>query len=77
MKYRSDPTLPSVSQYSRRDEVTVFQAAKDGSAWIVFRGFLKIGGKIILCCIFFRPFNSLIQIRSPLNPNVQEMIAFT
>lgn len=49
MRYRSDPTLPSMPyKTSRRDEVTVFQVANDGSTWIIFKGFLKMGGKILL-----------------------------
>ncbi len=53
MRYRSDPTLPSLSHNSRRDEVTIFQVSNDGSTWIVFKGFLKVDGKIIVHFIFF------------------------
>jgi hypothetical protein len=52
MRYRSDPTLPSRSPNSRRDEVTIFQVANDGAAWIIFKGFLKPDGKIIVYFIF-------------------------
>jgi hypothetical protein len=45
MRYRSDPTLPSMSQNSRRDEVTIFQVANNGFTWIVFKGFVKMDGK--------------------------------
>ncbi|CAF3840209.1 unnamed protein product [Rotaria sp. Silwood1] len=42
MRYRSNPTLPSIAHNSRRDEVTIFQVANNGSNWIVFKGFLKM-----------------------------------
>ncbi|CAF5218225.1 unnamed protein product, partial [Rotaria magnacalcarata] len=42
MRYRSDPTLPSTAHNSRRDEVTIFQVADNGSTWIVFKGFVKM-----------------------------------
>ena len=50
MRYQSDPTL---SQNTRRDEVTIFQVANDGSTWILFKGFLKANGKIVGYFIFF------------------------
>ncbi|CAF2096993.1 unnamed protein product [Rotaria magnacalcarata] len=42
MRYRSDPTLTSIAHNSRRDEVTIFQVADNGSTWIVFKGFVKM-----------------------------------
>lgn len=51
MRYRSDPTLCFPSQNSRRDEVTVFQIDNHDFSWIVFKGFLKVDGKIV-CLIF-------------------------
>jgi len=53
MRFRSDSTLPPLSYNSRRDEVTIFQVANNGSSWIVFKGFLKMGGKVVVGFIFF------------------------
>lgn len=52
MRYRSDPSLPPISRNSRRDEVIIFQVDNNGSTWIVFKGFIKMGGKIIISCIY-------------------------
>lgn len=49
MKYRCDPMLPPISSYnSRRDEVTIFQINNNGNSWIVYKGFLAIGGKFVV-----------------------------
>ena len=53
MRYRSDPILPHISYNSRRDEVTIQQVANDGVHWIVFKGFLNIGGKTVAYFIIF------------------------
>ncbi len=53
MRYRSDPTLPPMLHNSRRDEVTIFQVANNDFTWIVFKGFVKMGGKKMFDCFIF------------------------
>lgn len=54
MRYRSDPTLPPpISHNSRPDEVTIFQVVNNGLSWIVFKGFLHMNGKFVVCFILF------------------------
>jgi hypothetical protein len=45
MVYRLDTNLFVNSHHVKRDEVTVLQEANNGSTSVVFKGFLKAGGK--------------------------------
>ena len=47
MIYRSDVAPSIFSHDAKRDEVTIFQEDRNGYTFVVFKGFLKAGGKIL------------------------------
>lgn len=46
MTYQTDTILSLDLRHIKRDEVTVYQELGNGSTFVIFRGFLKAGGKI-------------------------------
>jgi hypothetical protein len=48
MTYQSDTLLSDFSHNARRDEVTILQEANNGYSFVAFKGFLKVGGKILV-----------------------------
>lgn len=45
MTYQADTVAPSDVHNIKRDEITIFQENKHGYTSIVFKGYLKAGGK--------------------------------
>lgn len=46
MIYQSNTTLSFDSHHVKRDEITIFQENMNSNTLVVFKGFLKPGGKI-------------------------------
>lgn len=46
MTYQTDTILSLDLHHIKRDEVTVYQELANGNTFVIFRGFLKAGGKI-------------------------------
>ncbi len=74
MRYRSDPTLPFVTNNSRYDEITIFQISNNDIYWIVFKSFIQINGK--KKDFLFSFLNIFIKIVSHLNLVDRKMIVF-
>jgi hypothetical protein len=53
MTYRSDTISSTYSHNAKRDEVTIFQEISNDHTSVVFKGFLKAGGKILFVYSIF------------------------